>query len=214
MIGNGRPPRIDPVDVRRDSKKAIDGIAYWLGDDTGITHTWTDTTAINGQQYYYAVCAYDYGRASLVDSLAIYPSENSIPVSRTPRGGLILPVNVVAARPEPRVPGYAVATTSNATHVAGTGTGTLDVGVVNSGLVPNDHLFEVSFATAQPDSFKAETYTLRDSSTHQTLFTSGTDFTAAGIGPVERGSCRSPQSPGGDGGRGAQRIHVAPRRAP
>jgi hypothetical protein len=188
-IGNGKPiAQFDLVDGRRGySKKTIDGVAYWLGDDTGITHTWTDTTVTNGQQYYYAVCAYDYGRSSPIDSLAIYPSENSIPVSRTPRGGLILPVNVVAARPEPRVPGYTEATVSSATHVAGTGTGTLDVGVVNSGLVPNDHLYELSFTTEQPDSFKADAYTLRDSTTHQTLFTSGTDFTAAGVGPVGEG---------------------------
>ena len=29
--------------------------------DTGITHTWTDYSVTNGQQYYYAVTAYDFG---------------------------------------------------------------------------------------------------------------------------------------------------------
>ena len=35
--------------------QAVEGVAYYLGNDTGITHTWTDTTVTNGQQYYYAV---------------------------------------------------------------------------------------------------------------------------------------------------------------
>ena len=188
-IGNGKPiAQFDLVDGKRGfSKKAISGVAYWLGDDTGITHTWTDTTAVNGQQYYYAVCAYDFGSPSALDSLAIYPSENSIPVSRTTRGGLILPINVVAARPEPRVPGYASATVGNSSHVAGTGTGSVDVRVVNSDLVPDDHLFEVTFASDDPDSFRAVSYTLRDSTSHQTLFTTGTDLVAAGRGPVGEG---------------------------
>src|SRR5439155_8340880 len=101
-IGNGKPiAQFDlDVDKRGFSQKTIDGVGYWLGDNTGITHTWTDTTVTNGQQYFYAVCAYDFGRASDLDSLAIYPSENSIPVSRTPRRGLMLPQNVVAVRPD------------------------------------------------------------------------------------------------------------------
>jgi hypothetical protein len=188
-IGNGKPiAQFDLVDGKRGfSKKTINGVAYWLGEETGITHSWTDTTVTNGQQYYYAVCAYDFGRQSELDSLAIYPSENSIPVSRTPRGGLILPVNVVAARPEPRVPGYAPATAGTATHVAGTGTGSVDVAVVNSSLVPDDHVFELTFASDAPDSFRAVSYTLRDSTTHQTLFTTGTDLVAAGRGPAGEG---------------------------
>ena len=188
-IGNGKP--IAQFDLDDDkhgfSKKTINGVAYWLGENTGITHTWTDTTAINGQQYYYAVCAYDFGSPSDLDSLAIYPSENPITVSRTARGGLILPINVVAVRPEPRVPGYRGAAASSATHTAGTGTGTVDVEVVNSDLVPDGHTFALSFTTDSPDSFRATAYTLRDSTTHQTLFTTGHDFVAGGGGATADG---------------------------
>ena len=188
-IGNGKPiAQFDLNDDRRGfSKKTINGVAYWLGENTGITHAWTDSTVTNGQQYFYAVCAYDFGRESDLDSLAIYPTENSIPVSRTPRGGLILPVNVVSVRPNPRVPGYTGATASGTTHVTGTGTGTADVRVVNTDLVPNGHQYAISFTTESPDTFRASAYTLRDSTMHQTLFTTGTDFNAKGIGPVADG---------------------------
>jgi len=188
-IGNGRPiAQFDLADGKRAyTKKTISGVAYWLGDDTGLTHTWIDSTVTNGQEYYYAVCAYDFGQQSEFDSLAIYPSENSIPVSRTPRGGLILPVNVVAVRPNPRVPGYAGASTGAATHAVGTGTGTVATRVVNSDLVPDGHQYAISFTTESPDTIRATAYTLRDSTGHRTLFSTGQDFEARGVGAVGDG---------------------------
>ena len=188
-IGNGRPiAQFDLADAKRGySRKTIRGVAYWLGDETGITHTWTDTTVTNGQEYYYAVCAYDYGRQSPFDSLAIYPSENSIPVSRTPRGGLILPSHVVAVRPNPRVPGYAPATAGAASHVAGSGAGAVGVQVVNSSLVPDGHQYAITFTTESPDSFLATAYTMRDSTAHRTVFTTGQDFDSTGAGAVGDG---------------------------
>ncbi|MFZ5517817.1 MAG: hypothetical protein ACOY90_14325 [Candidatus Zhuqueibacterota bacterium] len=32
-----------------------------LGEDTGLFHSWTDTTVTNGVTYWYSVCAYDHG---------------------------------------------------------------------------------------------------------------------------------------------------------
>jgi hypothetical protein len=189
FVGNGRPiAQFDLANGKRGyTKKTIKGVAYWLGDDTGITHTWTDTTVTNGQQYFYAVCAYDFGRQSEFDSLAIYPSENSIPVSRTPRGGLILPSHVVAVRPNPRVPGFTRAEAGPAAHVAGTGTGTVEVRVVSSDVVPDGNLYALTFTTDSPDSFAATAYTLRDSTGRRTLFTTGRDFEAQGTGSVGDG---------------------------
>jgi hypothetical protein len=190
-IGNGRPiAQFDLVDERRGfSKKTIDGVAYWLGDDTGITHTWTDTTVTNGQEYFYAVCAYDFGFDAPpgLDSLALYPSENAIPVSRTTRGGLILPPNVVAVRPNPRVPGYVGPTVGTVTHAAGRGDATVEVRVVNEDQVRDGHTFALHFVAPGPDSIAATSYVLRDSTTHETLFTTGADFAGAGIGPVGAG---------------------------
>ncbi len=187
-VGNGQP--IAQFDLADDklgySRLSVEGVQYWLGTDSGITHTWTDTTATNGQQYYYAVCAYDYGFDTGVDSTSFYPSENSIPVSRTPRGGLILPSNVVAVRPEPPVAGWTSATTSAAEHVRGEGTGTMTVDVVNSGIVPDGHLFALGF-DANPDSVRAQTYWLRDSTAHTLLFEEGHDLFGAGTGPVGSG---------------------------
>jgi hypothetical protein len=188
-LPNGKPiAQFDLKDGKKGfSRKVIRGIGYYLGNDTGITHTWTDNTVTNGQQYYYAVCAYDYGFDPGSDSLAIYPSENAITVSRTPRGGTILPRNVVEVRPNPRVPGYIGATSGAPTKVAGDGTGSLQVEVLNSGIVPNGDLFRLDFLTDSPDSVHATWYQLRDSTTQTTLFSKGTDFDGLGIGATASG---------------------------
>lgn len=78
-IGNGRPiAQFDLVNGRKGfSNIIVEGVAYYLGKDSGLMHTFTDTTVQNGQLYYYAVTSYDHGS----DSLEFYPSENAIAVS-------------------------------------------------------------------------------------------------------------------------------------
>ena len=184
-IGNGRPiAQFDLIDQRNGySAQTVEGVSYYLGDDVGITHTFTDSTAVNGQLYYYAVTAYDYGS----DAFNFYPSENAIAVSRTPRGGTVLPKNVVQVRPNPRVAGFVGASTGGVTHVSGNGVGTVGVTIVNSALVPDNHVFKISFTTPAPESLSARFYTLTDSTTGEILLERGNDFDATGKGPIGGG---------------------------
>ena len=75
-LGTGQPiAQFDLVDGQLGySRLTVDGVKYWLGTDNGIRHTWTDSMVTNGQQYYYAVTAYDLGS----DAFDFYPSENAI----------------------------------------------------------------------------------------------------------------------------------------
>ncbi len=182
-IGNGRPVAQFDLDndIRGYSDIAVAGIQYYLGDDTGITHRWTDTDVTNGQTYYYAVTAYDSGS----EVFNFYPSENAITVSRTLRGGTILPPNVVQVRPNARVPGYVGATASEVSQTTGTGTGTVEVGVFNSDLVPEGR-FRVVFE-ASSDSVRARTYSLVNADTGEVLFEGGVDFEGAQTGPIALG---------------------------
>jgi hypothetical protein len=99
----------------------------------------------------------------------------------------VLPSNVVSVRPNPRVIGYVPARADSAMQIAGAGDGVVTVDVVNSTLVPERHLFKVSFATVHPDTFRATAYSLTDSTTQAVLFESGADFEGAGEGPVGAG---------------------------
>jgi len=184
-LGNGKP--IAQFDLDNDyagfSDLAIEGVQYYLGTNTGLTHTWTDFSAVNGQQYYYAVTAYDRGS----EAFNFYPSENAIAPSRTPRGGLVLPTNVVAARPEPRVLGYVAAQANQAVPKDGQGDGSVAIEIVNSGLVPDGHTFRIGFTAPHPDSLAATRYSLTDVTTGQTAFNTGADLRGQGIGPVGLG---------------------------
>lgn len=179
-FGHGRPiAQFDLIDsIRGYSNQVIEGVAYWLGEETGITHTYLDTTVTNGQLYYYALTSYDFGS----DFYGFYPSENSIAVSRTPRGGTILPINVVAERPNPKTLGFVPAAVSNTNHAAGTGTGTINVQVVNSEEVPDGHLFVLRFKTPSPDSIRAVSYDFADSTAGRTIFKNSTDLDGKGTG--------------------------------
>ena len=208
--GNGKPiAQFDVIDdLRGYSRTSVEGLKYWLGSETGITHTWTDTTVTNGQLYYYAVTAYDYGSPpSEPDSLAFFPSENSIPISRTLRGGVILPSNADSLRPNPRTPGYIRATSDTATRIFGHDNGSVGIQVVSADAVTDGHLYKIAFI-APPDSIHASSYALIDSTLSarkaaltlaglprdsldgaivDTLFRQGQDFDGAGIGPVGAG---------------------------
>ncbi len=191
VIGNGRPiAQFDLVDGKKGfTRKTVDGVAYNLGTDTGIQHTFVDTDVTNGQDYYYAVCAYDFGFDPGVnlDSLAFYPSENSYSISRTLRGGTIYPTNVVRVRPNPRVTGFAPAGVGAPVHIAGRGTGDVQLEVVNSTQVPANHRLKLLFTGTSPDVIHATAYTLTDSTTGEVLFRTGNDFSATGRGPVGEG---------------------------
>ena len=53
----------------------MDGVAYFLGSDTGIQHYFVDTQVENGKTYYYAVVADDRGVPEL--GTGVTPSENN-----------------------------------------------------------------------------------------------------------------------------------------
>ena len=178
-LGNGRPIAQFDLDngINGYSDLAVSGVQYYLGDDSGITHTWTDSSVVAGQTYYYAVTAYDRG----AEEFQFYPSENAISVSRTPRGGTILPVNAVQVRPNAPVPGYVGATIEEGTleHVAGTGVGDFDIRILNSAIVPDAHRFRIDFVGSE-DSVRATGYTMTNLDTGAILFEGGEDLSGQG----------------------------------
>ena len=185
-FGNGRPlAQFDlENDVQGFSTLTVDGTAYWLGQDTGITHTFIDSTVVNGQNYYYAVTSYDRGS----EAFKFFPSENAITISRTPRGGTILPQNAVEIRPNPPVPGFVAASVIDAslTHISGDGSGQVQARVVNTELVPDGDIFQVDFE-GFADSIRASAYSLTNMSTGDVLFENGADLKGLGTGPVGAG---------------------------
>ena len=166
------------------SSISVAGVQFYYGTDSGVRHSYKDTTVVNGQRYFYAVTSFDRG----IEQLNIYPSESAISVNQTLRGGIILPKNVVIVYPNNQAPGYKPGTYTNLEHTAGYGAGSVILDIPNPDLIPKNHTFEIRFKSPE-DSIKAVSYEMYDvtSGIADTIFTGGTDFLALGRGPVGMG---------------------------
>lgn len=119
----------------------INGVKFWLGDDTGIQHQFIDTDVKNGMTYYYAVVAYDKGDAEL----GVYPSENTKFIQRTTTGELIFDKNTVMVTPNAPVAGFLPAGTDTIIHKQGPATGKIYLYVLDPYKVKDNHVYSVVF---------------------------------------------------------------------
>ncbi len=117
------------------------GVHYYLGDNTGLVHSYTDSNnVVNGQAYYYAVVAYDHG-----DSVGIPPSETSKQITVDPiTGNEIFSSNTVKVIPGPRASGY-TASLFDAEKISGYGNGTVQFDIIND-LDVIDEMYTLSFS--------------------------------------------------------------------
>ncbi|ARA93122.1 hypothetical protein AWN76_008095 [Rhodothermaceae bacterium RA] len=127
------------------------GVAYDLGDDTGLFHTFVDSNnVINGQTYYYTVVAYDRG---LLPTEAfeggIPPSETTKTITYNPTtDAYIFDVNTVQVVPRPPVAGYvppSIEAAGGIQQVAGHGTGAIRIEIVDPLAVPDGGDYQITF---------------------------------------------------------------------
>ncbi|MBW7888458.1 MAG: hypothetical protein H3C35_08875 [Bacteroidetes bacterium] len=120
------------------------GVSYYLGDNTGLVHSFIDSNnVINGQMYYYAVVSYDHG-----DITTYPPTECTKRISIDPvTSQLTYDVNTVGVVPGPRVSGYIppVLASQNIQHLSGTGTGKLSAQIINDLDVKDGAAYEIQF---------------------------------------------------------------------
>jgi len=121
------------------------GIQYYLGNNSGLVHSFVDSNdVINGQTYYYALVAYDHG-----DSLKIPPTETTKKISVDPiTSELKFDDNTVMVIPGPRASGYdgPEITTQNVFHEEGVGTGDIIFEILNDLTIRNDGFYRISFS--------------------------------------------------------------------
>ena len=167
--------------AERFSPQVVEGVAYYLGNDSGLRHNWTDSTVVTGS------CTTMPSPLTTSDPIRSV----SIPLKRHHRlahaaGRDILPTNVVAVRPEPKVPGYVSAGTEAPRHIAGDGTGSVAIEVVNSSIVPagdfRDHLREPT-----PGQHPRDLLLLQRQ--RSSADPDGRDLRGEGIGPVAPACC-------------------------
>jgi len=121
------------------------GIQYYLGNNTGLVHSFVDSNnVINGQTYYYAVVAYDHG-----DSIKIPPTETTKKISVDPiTSELKFDDNTVMVIPGPRASGYTAPqiTSQNISHESGVGTGNVEFEILDDLKVRDGTSYKVYFS--------------------------------------------------------------------
>ena len=106
------------------------GAHFYLGDDSGLSHTWTDTDVINGQTYYYAVVSYDAGDPS-IGSDGLPPSQSGSVIERDFFGNLSTDINTIEITPGAPSAGYLPAEyESSPEHIGGPGSGSVAVSLI------------------------------------------------------------------------------------
>jgi len=156
------------------------GVHYWLGNDTGLEHSYVDTDVINGRTYYYAVIAYDAGYdstyfdrgiSSIQYLFPLSPSES--PASITVEQGVITNYdkNTASARPNPPPSDYdpglmSVDEQNRVPKTGGFATGTVKARLVND-LLLRDATFDIQFETEFFNStveYKTKSFSVFDNS--------------------------------------------------
>lgn len=155
----------------------IDGVRYDLGNDTGLKHSFIDTTVQNGFTYYYAVVAYDFG----FTAGEILPSESPIRVSLKADGSVKLGPNVARVTPDAAAAGFTAPTLGSITRVEGTSSGIITYDILDLNKIKDGHVYNIIFEdttkvgarTDLPDTLTTKNFTLVDSTAGVTLIDKG-----------------------------------------
>ncbi len=120
----------------------IKGIRFWLGSNTGLVHSWTDTTVTNGQKYYYAVTSYDRGQPDA----GIAPTECSKFISISTSGEVDKGSNVAIVRPEAPVAGFEQAGFKDLTQIeGGDAEGVIGYKIINPLDIQDESTYRITF---------------------------------------------------------------------
>lgn len=146
----------------------VKGVQFWLGENTGLKHTYVDNNVKNGYTYYYAITAYDHGDP--LPDKQIPPTECSIQISIDAAGNISKGRNVSIVQPEAPVAGYVGADidTIQAVSVLKP-SGSFTYRIVDPALVKENQNYRITFedtirrgGVAEADTMSTKCWTLAD----------------------------------------------------
>ena len=140
----------------------VNGVQFDMGDDTGLVHTWTDSTVQNGQTYYYAVVSYDRGLPPIsIGEEGLPPTESSAIINIDDQGYVIgTDVNAVVVTPNAPAAGYQPPQLTEIDHIDGPGTGSISIEIIDLAYVKESHTYQVRFQHEGP--FQTTSYSVFD----------------------------------------------------
>ena len=125
----------------------VNGAFFYLGDDSGLQHSFIDTTVVNGQTYYYAVCSYDKGFVDTTvtgEVVGIPPSETTSLIIIDQGGNVKTDINTAVVVPRAPSSGYIPPKIANYT-ASGPGTGSVTINMLDPDSLKDQHSFLLEF---------------------------------------------------------------------
>jgi hypothetical protein len=125
----------------------VNGAMFDLGTDTGIQHSFTDSTVQNGQTYYYAVVSYDQGFTTTTiqgEFIGIPPSECTSIIKVDINGQAKTDINTAIVTPRPAAAGY-IAPQLPIVAATGPGTGSVTGQILDPDSLRTKHIYKVGF---------------------------------------------------------------------
>ena len=126
----------------------VNGALFYMGDDSGLKHSFIDSTAQNGQTYYYAVTSYDRGYNTVTvegKKEGIPPSETTTILKVDINGNVTPDINTAVVTPRAPAAGY-IPPEINGFEGAGPGTGTISISILNPDSVKNENTYRLEFS--------------------------------------------------------------------
>ena len=124
------------------------GLHYDMGANTGLVHSYVDDNLVNGQRYFYAICAYDSGSA--IDTIP--PTETSKTIQEDFAGNVTLDINTAIVTPQAPSIGYLPPEIVDVTGGGELpGTGSIEFKIIDPTKIPDDRTLEVRFVDSGMD---------------------------------------------------------------
>ncbi len=125
----------------------INGARFYRGDNTGLQHSFMDTTVTNGKRYYYACVSYDMGDPAF-GTRGLQPTECTKIITEDNTGTIqFLDINTAVLTPNAPALGYVPTQLEGSLSkvTAGLGTGSISALVLNPNSILNGAVYTVKF---------------------------------------------------------------------
>ncbi len=141
----------------------LNGMGYYLGEDTGLAYSFRDETVQNGRTYYYAIIAYDYGIrgdelkgtsiATTDKNYGIAPSENNVVIRKNEFEEIeFIGPNVAIVTPGTSAAGETIQSDIQVDYSGAAGSGKIIPEIVDVNSLEKGHTYKVKFTIHKIDS--------------------------------------------------------------